>query len=312
MPTTELHLQSFYPDELHITNIIESRDRIIIKLKSHTHTCKCPSCGSMCERYHGTALRRVQDLPIFGKHVELQIRAYEYLCENADCAAISIAETIDGFVSHYCRMTRRLEDFICMLALETNCEGCARICNAMGIKTSGDSIIRLLLRRYEAQPEQVCGATVGIDDFAFKKRHTYGTVVVDEATHAPVALLDGRDSDTLKAWLKQNPHVRTITRDRAGAYASAINEVLPDAMQIADRFHLHQNLLETVQNILKGTVPANIKIPVDTEQSIEANDEANEPPEEALQTSTVTESPAVPIDNDNTSDIAASSAFKKS
>ena len=83
-------------------------------------------------------------------------------------------------------------------------------------------------------------------------------------------------------------------------------------MQIADRFHLHQNLLETVQNILKGTVPANIKIPVDTEQSIEANDEANEPPEEALQTSTVTESPAVPIDNDNTSDIAALSAFKKS
>lgn len=82
MPTTELQLQNFYPDELHITDIIESHDKIIIKQKSHTHTCKCPSCGSMCDHYHGTALRRVQDLPIFGKHVELQIRAYEYLCEN--------------------------------------------------------------------------------------------------------------------------------------------------------------------------------------------------------------------------------------
>ena len=84
---------------------------------------------------------------------------------------------------------------------------------------------------------------------------------MDETTHAPAALLDGRDSDTLKSWLKQNPHVRTITRDRAGAYASAINEVLPDAMQIADRFHLHQNFLEIVQSVLQGIVPANIKIP---------------------------------------------------
>ena len=233
----------------------------------------------MCKRYHGTALRRVQDLPIFGKHVELQIGAYEYLCENPDCAATSAAENIDGFVSHYCRMTRRLEDFICMLALETNCEGCARICSAMGIKTSGDSIIRLLLQRYEAQTEPVCGATVGIDDFAFKKRHTYGTIVVDEATHAPVALLDGRDSDTLKAWLKQNPHVRTITRDRAGAYASAISEVLPDAMQIADRFHLHQNLLETVQNILRGTIPVHIKIPV---EALDMRETAEKPDESSI------------------------------
>ena len=83
-------------------------------------------------------------------------------------------------------------------------------------------------------------------------------------------------------------------------------------MQIADQFHLHQNLLETVQNILKGTVPANIKIPLDEEKSIEANDEANEPSEEALQTSPATESLIVPFDNNNTPDIAVASAFKKS
>lgn len=107
---------------------------------------------------------------------------------------------------------------------------------------------------------------MGVDDFAFKKRHTYGTIIVDEATHTPVAILDGRDSQTLKTWLKQNQHIKAITRDRAGAYASAINEALPEAMQIADQFHLHQNLLETVQSILHGNIPANTKIPRTSEQ----------------------------------------------
>ncbi|WP_423055702.1 ISL3 family transposase [Acetobacterium carbinolicum] len=108
---------------------------------------------------------------------------------------------------------------------------------------------------------------MGVDDFVFKKRSRYGTVIVDEATHKPVAILGGRDSNTLKAWLQQNRQVRRITRDRAGAYAFAIVEILPDAMQIADRFHLHQNLLEAIQNALKSVVPADIKIPVDQEQS---------------------------------------------
>ncbi|WKY49223.1 transposase [Eubacteriaceae bacterium ES3] len=63
--------------------------------------------------------------------------------------------------------------------------------------------------------------------------------MVDETTHKPVAVLNGRDSNKLKFWLRQNKQVKRITRDRAGAYASAIGEILPDAMQIADRFHLH-------------------------------------------------------------------------
>ena len=108
--------------------------------------------------------------------------------------------------------------------------------------------------------------------------------------------------------------------NRAGAYASAINEVLPDAMQIADRFHLHQNLLETVQNILKGTVPANIKIPIESAESVESNDstkvtettEAAELSLESSQSGTDSDHTAAPVDNDNTSDNAASSAFKKS
>lgn len=63
--------------------------------------------------------------------------------------------------------------------------------------------------------------------------------------------------------MSQNKHVKTVTRDRASAYAAAIQEILPDAMQIADRFHLHQNLLEAVKNTVNAIIPVDIKIPAD-------------------------------------------------
>ena len=260
-----ISLQNYYPSKLQIVECIETEEKITLKLKSCSHNCICPKCGAITSQCRGTYNRRVQDLPILGKNVELLINAREYQCTNPECAVISLAESFNGFLNFYSRMTERLADFICTLALETSCEGCSRVCRAMGIKISGDSIIRLLLKRYESQPKKICGSVVGIDDFAFKKRHTYGTIIVDEKTHTPIALLDGRDSQTLKMWLKQNQHVKAITRDRAGAYASAINEALPSAMQIADRFHLHQNLLETIQNVLQGNIPANIKIPKSNE-----------------------------------------------
>ena len=186
----------------------------------------------------------------------------EYVCKNESCSKVTFVEDFDGFLSYYGRMTERCADFVCMLAMETSCEGCARICRAMKLQISGDSVIRLLTKRYRLHPVAKCGSAIGVDDFAFKKRHTYGTIIVDEATHRPVAILDGRDGNTLKEWLN-NKHIKTVTRDRASAYSSATQEILPDAMQIADRFHLHQNLLEAVKSTVNSVIPVDVRIPVD-------------------------------------------------
>ena len=105
------------------------------------------------------------------------------------------------------------------------------------------------------------GDVIGVDDFAYKKRHTYGTIIVNEENHEPIALLDGRNGDALRNWLKNSKHIKVVTRDRASAYAKVISEELPDAMQVADRFHLHQNLLETIQKALNHTLPATVSIP---------------------------------------------------
>ena len=272
----ELLLRKFFPEKyLKIINVIDGNDAIIIKLKSITNECKCPGCGIILTEYHGTYKRKVQDLPILGKNVQLHITVREYKCLNDQCNVATITESYNGFLNPYGRMTERCADFICTLALETSCEGSARICKAMNIKVSGDTIIRLLTRRFELQEEPTCGTVIGIDDFAFKKRQRYGTIIVDEATHKPIALLNGRDGETLKEWLMQNKHIKAVTRDRASAYAKAIQEVLPDAMQIADRFHLHQNLLEAIRTSLNSLIPTSIKIP----KNMDDNDTIDQEPE---------------------------------
>lgn len=271
---THLDLSSFFPIEgLAIQEVIEDDNGIIIKIKSNTQSCKCTKCGSISHHWHGTYRRKVQDLPILGKNVTLELVVREYYCDNEECGVTTIAESFNGFINYYSRMTERLEDFICSLALETSCEGCARICKLIGIRISGDTVIRLLIKRYENQPSFQCGSIIGVDDFAFKKRHNYGTIIVDESTHQPVAILDGRDGKSLKEWLKGNKHIKVVTRDRASAYAKVISEELPEAMQIADRFHLHQNLLEAIKKALNKELPVTIKVP---NKVVKDNDEENQ------------------------------------
>lgn len=265
MKSTEhtLDLQAFFPEELLITDVQENKDSIDIFLKSHSHSCCCPKCFNTATERRGTYTRTVQDLPILGKNTVLHINAYEYKCGNENCNAKSVAEDFSGFLDRYRRMTTRCLDFTIALALETSCEGAARIMNKMGVKISGDTIIRLLLREYKEQPKPTCGAVIGVDDFASRKRFKYCTVVVDEEKHTPLAVLEGRDGESLREWLKNNKHVKAVTRDRASAYAKVISEELPDAMQIADRFHLHDNLLTAIKKALNSAVPDEIKIPRD-------------------------------------------------
>lgn len=207
MKNDSLQLDMFFPDELLSTTSVNHDDNSIhIKMRSKTHSSKCPECGQETQIYHGTYLRKVQDLPILGKTARLHITAHEYVCNNESCSKVTFVEDFDGFLSYYGCMTERCADFICMLAMEASCEGCARICRAMNLQISGDSVIRLLTKRYRLQPVSECGSVIGIDDFAFKKRHTYGTIIVDQATHRSVAILDGRDGMSLKEWLKNNQH----------------------------------------------------------------------------------------------------------
>lgn len=249
-----LDLQPFFPENLQIENTEVLEDAVYISIKSVTQQITCPRCGAVMKKRHTSHSRTVQDLPIFWKRTYLKIKCFDFDCENPDCNCISKAETFDGFLKNYSKMTERLVDLVIGLALDTSCEAAARILNTMNVKISGDTVIRTLINRYQETPVPSSGYCVGVDDFSLKKGRIYGTIIVDGETHTPLAVLNGRDGESLKEWLKQNRHVTAISRDRASAYARAIEEVLPEAMQIADRFHLYQNLMTAVKKIVKGEI----------------------------------------------------------
>jgi len=272
----KIRLDGFFPESLQITTVTESDKKITIHLKSQKHSDNCRKCREEMTNYHATYMRTVQDLPILGKKVVLKIKAYNYYCTNVKCGVTSFAEDYDEFIGKSKRMTNRCEELVKTIAIETSCEGAALICQKIGIKVSGDTIIGMLkksVEKMEVDKEDTAKITsLGIDDFAYKKGRTYCTIVCEGTTRRPIEILEGRDGESLREWLsanKKHMNITKVTRDRANAYAKVISDMLPEAMQIADRFHIHQNLLDAVKEALKNVLPNEIEIPNDYKLSMQ-------------------------------------------
>lgn len=137
-------------------------------------------------------------------------------------------------------------------------EGASKVLSLLGIQISNDSIQRLYDRIEFIDNPDV--EEVGIDDVAIRKGQTYATAIYDLKDHHLIALLNGRDAYTLKEWLKGHKKIRLVARDRASAYATAINEILPECTQVADRFHILQNLLGYLKDIFKEEMPSMVYI----------------------------------------------------
>jgi DNA-binding NarL/FixJ family response regulator len=113
---------------------------------------------------------------------------------------------------------------------------------------SGDTLLRLV-RRIEPEEPAVVRA-VGLDDWAWRKGHRYGTIVVDLERHKVVDLLPDREADTVAQWLAEHPEIEVVSRDRGAAYADAARRGAPQALQAADRWHLLENLSQAVRAAL--------------------------------------------------------------
>ena len=192
-------------------------------------------------------MRTLSDLPWRGIGVTLKVRARKFFCDDPGCERSVFCERLPEAAAH-ARKTDRLEGALLAIALELGGRAGARLAEELGLVVSRDALLRRAKTAPLPDPEQV--KVLGVDDFAFRKGHTYGTVLVDLERRRVVDLLPERSQESLVAWLEGHPGVETATRDRSNTYREALAKGAPSAAQIADRWHLLHNLALTLEGFL--------------------------------------------------------------
>lgn len=231
--------------------------RVHVFLRSTSESGICPCCGTCAHKVHSTNYRHPQWMPVGGMTTYAHIALKRFKCENESCPQQTFVEELEN-----ARKYQQRSDLVntVLFAVSVFCSdiAAAMICRDMGIMVSHDSANRIIEHCFVEDDPDI--EFIGVDDVCLRKGQTYHTAIYDGNDHHLLALLDGRDGKALKEWLREHPKIKIVARDRASAYAAAIAEVLPQAMQVADRFHILQNLLDYLNDIFKAEMPQKIFI----------------------------------------------------
>jgi transposase len=213
-------------------------DGFVIAVRGAATVCRCPMCGGVCSRVHSQYRRRLRDLPAAGARIRLILRTRRFFCDAQACGRRIFAERFET-IEPRARRTSRLDDVVHCLAIALGGRPAASLSRRLNVEVSNDTLLRMVRRRGPRSfpPPSI----VGIDDWAWRRNHRYGTLVCDLERRATVALLPDREPATAEAWLAQQSQICVVARDRGGGYAVAAHRALPHAIQVADRWHLMEN-----------------------------------------------------------------------
>lgn len=221
---------------------------VSLSVESACPSAACPICGQKTARLHSSYLRTLADLPWGGRSVRLSLRVRRFRCTDAGCPRRIFAERLPSVVEPYARKTTRLHEILELFGFALGGEGGARLLERLGMKASPSALLRYVRGSPEVAHPQP--RVVRIDDWAFRRGGRYGTMIVDLERHEVIDLLEDRQAGEVRAWLERHPQIRVVARDRGGAYAGAATKGAPQAMQVADRWHLVHNLVGALEEFL--------------------------------------------------------------
>ncbi len=245
MPTTPLLP---LPGGLEMIAVSQTQEGLQVRVISTRPSSLCPLCSTPSKAVHSYYRRKPLELPCAGQPVQLLLSVRKFFCHVGTCPRKVFTERLPELIEPSSRLTTRLRKLIQAIGLAFNGNGGVRLGEQIGFHLSRMTLLRSLHRLASPPSEPV--RVVGIDDFAWKKGKRYGTIILDMETHTILDLLPDREAVGVKEWLSAHPEVEIVSRDRGGAYADGAAQGAPQAVQVADRFHLCKNLGDAVETAL--------------------------------------------------------------
>jgi transposase len=237
-----------------LADLTVADEQLLLHLTATATTALCPLCATPSASIHSRYQRQLVDVPWGTLSVRIQLTVRKFVCCNPDCARRIFTERLPDLVESYARKTTRLVSALRSIGLALGGQAGARLARRLRYPTS-PAMLRRLVRRAPL-PVAAPPVTVGIDEWAWRRAHQYGTILVNLADHRVVDLLPDRSAESVARWLAQRPTITLVCRDRSELYADGIRRGAPDALQVVDRFHLVQNLREAVESVLVNQRPA--------------------------------------------------------
>jgi transposase len=208
----------------------------------------CPLCHIQTARVHSRYTRTMADLPWGPYTVCVQLRVRKFFCDHPACPREIFTERLPTVAAPWARRTRRLAQLLLAYGLALGGEAGARLVVRLGLRPSPDTLLRL--EQAAPAPDAPAPHILGVDEWAWRRGHRYGTILVNLEDHHVMDLLPERSAASVAAWLAQHPTITVVCRDRSALYAEGIRGGAPQAVQVVDRFHLVKNLREAVEAFL--------------------------------------------------------------
>jgi transposase len=248
-----LRSSSLVPSGFVVESAIHDANTTTITVRSPKDFGICPSCNTVSRRVHSRYQRRVGDLPLSGRSVRLVVVARRFRCEAVLCGRQIFAERFaTDVLAPSARRTTRLDCIVHHLGLALGGRPAASFARRLMLPVSNDTLLRVVRRRTQVPRDRP--NIIGIDDWAWRRNHRYGTIVCDLERHRPVTLLPDREPATAAAWLERHQQITVVARDRGGGYGEAVARALPHATQVADRWHLMENASRAFLDAVRKTM----------------------------------------------------------
>jgi transposase len=251
--TKEVPYKELLPNlkDLTLRNVVQTNAGWEVEAEGSGAGAACSLCGvDSCSR-HSYYWRQLRDLPLQGTSVIIKVRLGRWRCRNPECARRIFTQRVAGLLVPHAQQTNRLSDIQILVARALGGRPGERLLSRLGMPTDRHTLLRQVTKAALAATLPEAIRVVGVNDWAWSKgQSSFGTILVDLERGEVVDLLPVRSADTLSHWLAKHPEVTVVSRDRQGLYAEGARRGAPEAVQVADRFHLVLNLRQAVEREL--------------------------------------------------------------